>query len=333
MDVDAFAAAHREQWSRLDALTKKRSLTGAEAEELVDLYQRTATQLSLVQSSTDDPYLVGYLTRLVATARSRVTGANPPSWRSVALFFVALFPAAVYRARWWWIWSGLAFTVVACAAGWWVAADPSVQAALAPPEDVQQLVEEDFAEYYSSEAASAFAARVWTNNAWVAAMALVAGAMFCLPAVYVLGTNAVNVGIVGGLMVANGRADVFFGLLTPHGLLELTAVFVAAGAGIRLGWQLIDPGPTTRAEAFAREGRAAVSIALGLVVVLAVSGVIEAFVTPSGLPTWARIGIGALAWLGFLAYVWVYGGRAARAGFTGDVVGAASRTASAPVSG
>ena len=46
---------------------------------------------------------------------------------------------------------------------------------------------------------------------------------------------------------------------------------------------------------------------------------IEAFVTPSGLPTWARIGIGVVAEAVFLSYVWVLGGRAARAGLTGDL--------------
>ena len=129
----------------------------------------------------------------------------------------------------------------------------------------------------------------------MSALVLIAGALFVLPAVYVLAQNAINVGIVGGLMVANGRGDVFFGLIAPHGLLELTAVFVAAGAGMRLGWQWFDPGPRPRSVALAEEGRAAVAIAMGLAVVLLVSGVIEGFVTPSPLPTWARIGIGALA--------------------------------------
>ena len=62
-----------------------------------------------------------------------------------------------------------------------------------------------------------------------------------------------------------------------------------------------------------------VTVALGLVVVLAVSGVVEAFVTPSGLPTAARIGIGGLVWAAFLTYVGVLGRRAAAAGETGDV--------------
>jgi hypothetical protein len=96
-------------------------------------------------------------------------------------------------------------------------------------------------------------------------------------------------------------------------------VFVASGAGLRLGWTTIDPGPRPRADAIAQEGRSTVVIALGLVFVLAISGVIEAFVTPSGLPTWARIGIGLVAEAAFLTYVWTLGRRAALAGVTGDL--------------
>lgn len=82
---------------------------------------------------------------------------------------------------------------------------------------------------------------------------------------------------------------------------------------------MIDPGPFTRRTALAQQGRAALGMAIGLALVLFVSGVIEGFVTPSGLPTWARIAIGVVAEGAFLAYVYVLGGRAARAGDTGDL--------------
>lgn len=333
MDVDAFVRAHGPSWDRLAVLTHRRRLTGAEVTELVDLYERTSTHLSMVRSAAPDPVVVGRLTQLVAQARSRVTGSNPPVWREVLTFFRAGFPAAVWRARHWWLAAGAGFLAVAFAVGAWVAGSRQVQAALGTPESIRQLVDEDFEAYYSSDAAAGFAAQVWTNNAWVSALVLIAGAFFVLPAVYVLAQNAVNVGLVGGLMVANDRGDVFFGLIAPHGLLELTAVFVAAGAGMRLGWQWIDPGPRPRSVALAQEGRAAVAIALGLVVVLLVSGVIEAFVTPSALPTWGRIAIGALALGAFLAYVAVYGSRAERAGYTGDITSEGGVTELAPMSG
>ena len=333
MDVDAFARAHGPSWDRLAVLTRRRRLSGSEVTELVDLYQRTSTHLSMVRSAAPDPVLVGRLTQLVAQARARVTGSHAPLWRELLDFFRIGFPVAVWRARHWWVGAGAGFTLVAVAVGAWVAGDPQVQASLGTPESIRQLVEEDFEAYYSSDAAAGFAAQVWTNNAWVSALVLVAGGFFVLPAVWVLVQNAVNVGLVGGLMVANGRGEVFFGLIAPHGLLELTAVFVAAGAGMRLGWQWIDPGPRPRAVALAEEGRAAVGIALGLAVVLLLSGAIEGFVTPSGLPTWARVGVGALALAAFLAYVALFGSRAERAGFTGDLTARGARTELAPMAG
>src|SRR5262249_30742775 len=101
----------------------------------------------------------------------------------------------------------------------------------------------------------------------------------------------------------------------PHGLLELTAIFVAAGVGMRMGWAWIDPGPVlTRAQSLAAAAKQAMAGALGLVVVLLVSGLLEAFVTPSPLPLLVRDAIGLGVWALFIAYVWGVGGAAARAG-------------------
>ncbi|MFH9983756.1 stage II sporulation protein M [Streptomyces sp. NPDC017179] len=322
MDLDVFVSAHRAKWDRLDTLLRRRRrLTGTEADELVALYQRTATHLSLIQSSAPDPQLTGRLSRLVAGARSAVTGARRASWRDVTRFLLESFPAAVYRARHWWVPTALVSTVVAALLGWWIGTHPEVQAAIAAPDELRQLTRPggEYETYYSSHPAAAFAAQVWTNNAQAAAMCLVLGVFLGLPVLWILFQNMLNLGVGIGLMSSAGRLDTFLGLVLPHGLLELTAVFVAAGTGLRLGWTVIDPGPRSRRAALAEEGRAALGMAIGLALVLFVSGAIEGFVTPSGLPTWARIGIGIVAELAFLAYVHVLGGRAARAGGTGDV--------------
>jgi len=318
VDLDAYVAAHEAQWRRLESLVGRRRLSGAEVDELVMLYQRAATNLSVVQTRSPDAVLIGRLSTLVARARAAVTGASAPAWKDAVDFFTITFPVAVFRAWRWWCGVATVFSLVSFTLIGYVAAHPRVQAQLATPAQIRQIVGHDFASYYSDGAAGSFAAHVWTNNALIAAGTLVFGVLL-LPAVYLLFQNAVNVGVIGGLMVGNGHSAEFFGLISPHGILELTAVFVAAGAGLRLGWTWIDPGPRPRGQALAEETRAAVSIALGLVVVLAVSGAIEAFVTPSGLPTWARVGIGVLAEAGFLGYVLALGGRAARAGLTGDV--------------
>ena len=334
MDLDTFVARHQPEWNRLHELSTRRGrLSGVEADELVQLYQRAATHLSMVQSAAPDPALVGRLSSLVAVARAAVTGASGASWSDVSHFVTRSFPVAVYRARWWWIWVAALSVVVAAVIATWVARNPDVVSAISSPEDLQRLVDQDFADYYTSNPAGSFAFKVWTNNAWVAALALVGGSLFCLPGIYILWQNTLNVGVVAGLMASAGRLDLFFGLITPHGLLELTAVFVAGGAGIRLGWQIIAPGPRPRAIALAEEGRSTMTIALGLVVVLLVSGLVEAFVTPSPLPTWARIGIGGMVWIAFLVYVVRFGRAGVREGDLGDVSGSAAVTATLPYAG
>ncbi|MEU7435626.1 stage II sporulation protein M [Streptomyces sioyaensis] len=322
MDLDVFVTSHGADWDRLETLLhRKRSLTGAEADELVALYQRTTTHLSLLLSSAPDPALTSRLTSLVARARSTVTGARKASWRDTARFFTTAFPAAVYRLRHWWIPTAILSTAVAALLGWWIAAHPEVQAAIGAPDDLRSMTRPggEYETYYSSHPAASFAAQVWTNNAQAVAMCLVLGAFVGLPVLWILFENMLNLGVGIGLMSSAGRLDTFLGLILPHGLLELTAVFIAAGIGLRLGWTLIDPGPRTRRTALAEEGRSALGVAIGLAAVLFISGALEGFVTPSGLPTWARIGIGIIAEAAFLLYVYVLGSRAVRAGATGDV--------------
>jgi hypothetical protein len=109
-------------------------------------------------------------------------------------------------------------------------------------------------------------------------------------------------------MVGAGHGDTFFGLIAPHGFLELTAIFVSAGVGMRMGWAWIEPGPIlTRAQSLAQAARQAVIGAMGLVVVLFISAGIEAFVTPAPFPIIIRDAIGFVIWLAFLAYVWILG--------------------------
>lgn len=332
MDLDVFVSAHRAEWDRLDALLgRRRRLTGAEADELVTLYQRAATHLSVIQSAAPDPQLTGRLSRLVARARSAVTGTRRASWRDVTHFMTHGFPAAVYHARHWWVPTALISTAVAALLAWWIGTHPEVQASIAAPAQLREMTRPggQYETYYSSNPATSFAAQVWTNNAWAAALCLILGVFLGLPVLWILFQNMLNLGVGFGLMSSAGRLDTFLGLVLPHGLLELTAVFVAAGTGLRLGWTVVDPGPRTRRTELAEEGRAALAMAIGLALVLFVSGAVEGFVTPSGLPTWARITIGVAAELAFLAYVYVLGGRAARAGESGDLE-ASGRSADVP---
>jgi uncharacterized membrane protein SpoIIM required for sporulation len=318
VDLDAYVIAHSRDWSRLEELLKVRRLSGAESDELVERYQQVATHLSVVRTSAPDASLIAYLSSLLARARNKAGGTRVTGWRGVATFFTERFPAALYRLRWWWIGCLAANALVAGVMMWWLIEHPRVEQSLLSPREVDQLVSNDFAGYYSEYAAGHFAAQVWVNNAWVAALCIALG-ILGVPVIMLLFNNVANLAIIGSIMMRHDRGELFWGLILPHGLLELTAVFVAGGVGLRLFWSWIEPGDLSRTASIAREGRTAATVALGLIAVLLVTGVIEAFVTPSGLPTWARVGIGVLAELVFFAYVFVLGRRAVHRGHTGDI--------------
>jgi uncharacterized membrane protein SpoIIM required for sporulation len=318
MDLDAYVAAHLAEWRRLEELTRRRRLSGAEADELVERYQQVATHLSVVRTSAPDASVVAYLSSVLSRARNRAVGTRTGTWRGVLRFFAERFPAALYRLRWWWLGTLGVSVAVTAVMILWLLGHPTVEQSLLSPEQVDQLVEHDFEDYYSEYAASHFAAQVWVNNAWVSALCLALGVLG-LPVIWLLFQNLANLAVIGSIMIRHDHGAHFFGLILPHGMLELTAVFVAGGVGLKLFWSWVEPGGLTRAQSLAREGRTAGTVALGLVAVLLVSGLIEAFVTPSGLPTWARIGIGILAEAVFFGYVFVLGREAYRRGQTGDV--------------
>ncbi len=324
MDLDRFLADNTPTWERLAALTARanrglRRLDASELEELVTLYQRTSTHLSLSRTYLRDPGLIARLTGLVASAAAVVYGTRPRTLRALGRFFTTTFPAAVWHLRRFVIVSVLLLIVPALAMGLWLDSSPRAVDAAAPEAVRRSLIEEDFEAYYSSAPAAEFAAQVFTNNVRVAVLAFAGGILACLPTAYVLVLNGANVGVSGGLFAAAGQAPRFFGLILPHGLLELTAVAIAGGAGLALGWSWLVPGDRSRVDALAEEGRRSVVVVLGLVAAFAVAGLIEGFVTGQPWPTALRVGIGTVVWVAFLSYLAAQGRRAAVAGLTGTL--------------
>ncbi len=316
MDIDAFADLHRGEWERLDVLAGRRRLDGAEADELIRLYQAGATHLSMVRSSAPDPVLISRLSISLARARSRIAGTHEPAWRDIARFLAITLPAALYRIRWWSVGVTVAFLAVSVWFGVWVATTPEGLAAMGPPSFREKYVNEQFLDYYQVHAR--FFSHVWLNNTWIAVQCVGLGITGVWPAL-VLVQNAIGVGGVGGMMAAYGKLDVFLGGIGPHGMLELTSVLVAAAAGLKIFWTVIDPGPRPRGRALAEEGRALITVALGMGITLLVSGLIEGFLTGSSLPIWFKIAVGAIVCAAFWAYVFVAGRWAVRAGHSGDL--------------
>jgi uncharacterized membrane protein SpoIIM required for sporulation len=322
MDVDRFIAENQLTWDRLAQLVGRRGrrarrLHADDLDELVVLYQRVSSHLSYTRTYHREPALTARLTDLVARSGALIYGTRAPTLRAAGRFVADTIPAALWYARHFLLVSALAFLFPAAAVGLWLANSPAALEASAPAAVREAYVNEDFEDYYSSGPSAQFATAVTVNNIQVSFLAFAAGIAGCLYTVYMLAANGAGLGWAAGLFAAAGQQPKFWGLILPHGLLELSAVFIAGAAGLRLGWTLIDPGDRPRGQALIDEGRRAVVLVVGLVGVFLGAGLIEGFVTGSPLPTWARVGIGVTGELVFVAYAVVRGRAAAARGLTG----------------
>ena len=318
MDLDALTAARRQEWARLDELSRARRLSGAEVDELVTRYRAASADLADAKTSAGRSIQSDHESTMLGRARLRLTGAPENVMRQIPRFFALQLPAALYRVRWTTLVIAAAFLMVVTVVALWVSQDAALVASLGSRAQLEQYAENDFTEYYSENPAAVFAGTVWTNNAWIAAQCVLFGITGVWP-VMVLVQNAVGVGTAAAVMTAFDRADVFVLFILPHGLLELTCIFVAGAAGLHIFWAWVAPGARSRGEALAATGRSLATIAIGLVIALGVSGLIEGFVTAQPWPWPVKIGIGAAALAVFLVYMLVVGRRAHRLGETGDL--------------
>lgn len=329
MHLEELVEEHGPSWERLGTLARKASgrssrLTGAEIDELTSLYLLTSSHLAWLRTHHRDLPVVGRVTTAVGLANGAIYGARRGAWTSITTFFATTFPAAVWFHRRRVLVAAAVLLGSALAMGTWLANSDAAIEASADPTTRAAYLESDFEDYYSSAPAEQFSTEVFVNNVQVAFYAFAAGITLGIGTILILAYNGALGGVAGGLFHHAGRAEVFWGLVLPHGLLEISAIIVAGAAGIGLGWSLVAPGDQPRSRALAEEGGRSVTVVLGLIPVFGVAAVIEAFVTPSGLPTSLRIATGAIAALGFWTWLVSSGSAAAAAGHTGRLTDRAS---------
>lgn len=322
MDLDQYVTRHQDSWYRLRQLTERatratRRLSPAELDDLLRLYQQTSAQLSFVRTHYGDRRLISDLAVTVAGARAVIYRRRGRATSAVATFFTTTFPAAVWACRWPIVAAVVTLFAPAVGTGWWLANDSRALTTSIPDELQRLYVESRFEDYYSSIAAQEFALWLMLNNVLVGYLAFGLGILACLPAILYLANFAVGLGQMAAIMHAGGAAETFWGLIIPHGLLELTAICLATGAGLHMGWAILVPGDRSRREALAENSGRAIVVALGASACFVVAALIEAFVTPSELPTAARVGLGVAVELLFLTYIVTFGRRAAARGVDG----------------
>jgi uncharacterized membrane protein SpoIIM required for sporulation len=311
MTRDHFLRNRGESWRELEALVRQAGrrpsrLGGDGVLRLGELYRSAAADLAFARRRWPGDPTVARLEDLVSRARHLVyasprRGLSPVRflatgyWRLVAERPVLLAVATVL------------FLGPALLAGGWALDDPGAAGGLVPAEyrSVAEPRTEDTDLGFSPSEEAGFAAEIFTNNIRVTFLAFAGGITGGLVTALVLLFNGILLGTVAGLAWGAGNGGPFVELVTAHGVLELSCIVVAGAAGLRLGWSIVEPGRLPRGMAVRQEARRAVLIALGTAPWLVLAGLVEGFLTPSGLGVANAIAIGvALGAVYWTLLVW-----------------------------
>jgi uncharacterized membrane protein SpoIIM required for sporulation len=304
MHPDAFAATRGPAWEDLAGLTaaargRAWRLPAADVLRLGARYREAAADLAYARRRFGDDPVTRRLEILVLRARPLVYGA-PARRGSLTSYLARGYWRAVAERPKPLIGAWLLLIVPAVLAGLWALSDPSAAGGLVPASlrSVSEPQHKGLALHGAGEHAGV-SIDIFINNIQVTFLAFAGGITLGLLTAYVLATNGILLGVVAGLATSAGNGGDLLRLVAGHGVLELSCIAVAAAAGLRVGWSLVEPGAGTRAEALRAEAGRSVGIVLGTMPWLVLAGLVEGFVTgtySTAVVLPLGLALGALYW-------------------------------------
>lgn len=321
IDITDFIAARQAIWRNLETLLERagrarQPISAADLDDLGRLYRLTTSDLAVAQRDFPDQRVTLYLNELVGRAHALIYRDQPWHWRRLRRFYAATFPALYRQILPYTTTAFLLFLLPALAAFFVVWTWPDEIVTILGPQ-IGSLVEQVKASRLWTEIAasarSAAAAMILTNNIQVMFLTFAGGILAGLLTVYVLILNGLHLGAIFGLLQAYGMSGGLAEFVVAHGFIELSVIFLAGGCGLFLGDSLLRPGLLGRREALIQRGRLAVQLILGSIPLLALAGLIEGFISPSGLPWWSKLLVGLATGIA-LHWYWLRAGNEQVAG-------------------
>jgi uncharacterized membrane protein SpoIIM required for sporulation len=316
--LERFAGERQDDWARLEALVSRaqgsniRSLSSDDLEELSRLYRLAASDLARARRDFPGERVVSYLNRLVSSSYAVVYSTAGISWRDVGRWFASGFPRLFRETSGYFLVAALIFFGTGIL---------SFLATLSYLPTAQVLLDNNTYQSISSyaeqgklwteipgAARSLAAATIMTNNIQVAILAFGGGMLAGLGTVLVLVFNGIQLGAIFGIVTHYGLGFHLLSFVSGHGVIELSVICLAAGAGLMLADAILRPGMLTRSESLRLAAQRAVQRLLGGAALLVIAGTIEGFLSPSDAPDWVKFGTGLVT--GVLLYgYWLLGGR------------------------
>lgn len=308
MNVKQFIKLHREEWKQLEhlvtTLNKKRtSITSAQINQFHRLYQKAAQHLSYSQTFFPNEDITPYLNSLVSKSHNLLYKDQVSSFKQIRYFFSTKFIGLLVEQWKFIIVAMILFIVGAVGSFFSVVNDPLHLYSILPAEIAQSVEPEQLGSSDGEVDSSLMSANIMTNNIQVAILAFAGGVTFGLLTVYLMIYNGVIIGALAGLFWHYGKSYDFWAYIVPHGMIELTAIFIAGGAGLLMGYKLFVPGNDSRGYQIKQQGKRSVQLMLGTIPLFIIAGIIEGFITPAAISLEAKYIVAFVTVIGLIFYI------------------------------
>ncbi|HEX7294292.1 MAG TPA: stage II sporulation protein M [Pyrinomonadaceae bacterium] len=312
---DRFINQRKNAWQRLEDLLKLldtaslRRLRREEVRELGRIYRRTASDLAIARAESRDPRLINYLNSLVIRAHGRIYRAESHGWKRILEFFTRELPQTFRRTWRYTLLSFSIFMIFAIFGFIGTRIDPEFSELVGVDPAFREMAIETKTHWWETlnNQNQIGASLIMANNIQVTIYTFALGATFGIGTLYLLAMNGANIASVLALTYRAGFGNDLLTFMVGHGVIELSCIFIAGGAGLLIGSAMVMPGDMTRADALKTRGMEAVRLMMGVAVLLVVAGTIEGFISPAPIDPRIKFSIAALTGVAMYSYLLLVG--------------------------
>lgn len=275
-------------------------LSGSEIKEFAGGYREVAADLARGRTYGVDARVIEYLERIVSSGHNALYGVRGIRRTSIIRLVLRELPADVFRCRYYVLTAFLLFCIPAIAGYAVIRESPEVAYDVLPHVMIERA---EYGRFEQKEGIGyaqtpspylpLMATSIIANNVQVAFGAFAFGITAGIGTVFVLTLNGLHFGSVLALFANYGLAGWLLTFVLAHGPLELTAIFIAGGAGLLIGRALIAPGDLTRKDSLIVHGRTALRLLAAAASLLLLAGIIEGFLSASDAPLKFKLGVSA----------------------------------------
>ena len=325
MRQEQFVARYQAEWhafehwletrENLRKALSERNLGEVGDEDIPARYRRLCQQLALARKRGYSPVVTARLQALMQRGHNLMYRTPAPRWQRAVEFLLADFPRLV-RSEPGCMWAAAALFVVPLAAMFvllqW---QPELIYGVMDPAAIAQA-ERSFDPAAEHSKLGRDSGSDWQmfghyimNNISIGLRTFASGLLFGIGTILVLIFNGLHIGATFGHLQQIGSGDPMWRFVAGHAPFELTAIVIAGGAGLRLGFNLVAPGRRRRVDALIAGGTEGAKLCIGIAFMLLVAAFIEAFWSSTqSIPGWIKFSVSGVLWTLVVAWLW-FGGR------------------------